>query len=227
MPDQNSIVVKDVRKSYFMNSIEIPVLKGVDAEFRTGEITAIVGPSGAGKTTLLNLLGALDRPTAGEIYYKNIAYSKMSDSEASRFRNRSIGFVFQFHNLLGEFTALENVMLPLMISGTDYRENLERSRELLIELGLQERLDHKPSEMSGGEQQRVAAARAIVAGPDFLLADEPSGNLDQKNSVLLMELLWNLCREKGHGFVIVTHNKDLAEKADRIIELYDGVIKIK
>lgn len=225
MHSQNSIIMRDVSKSYFINGTEIPVLKSVNAEFKTGEITTIVGPSGAGKTTLLNILGALDKPTSGEILYKDKAYSKMNDSEASAFRNRSVGFVFQFHNLLGEFTALENVMMPLMINRTDLRENYERSRKLLIELGLEGRLEHKPSELSGGEQQRVAAARAMVTQPDFLLADEPSGNLDQENSRILTELLWGLCREKGHGFIIVTHNNELAEKADRVIELFDGAIK--
>jgi len=218
------IEVKNLQKSYFIDNREISVLKGINTTFRTSEITAIVGPSGAGKTTFLNLIGALDRPTAGVITFKNKLYNKMSESEFADFRNRSIGFVFQFHNLLGEFTALENVMIPMMIDRKSHSEAEEKSREVLIELGLKERMEHKPSELSGGEQQRVAVARALVNEPEIVLADEPSGNLDHKNGEMLTDLLWSLCRNKGYSFVIVTHNKDLAGKADRIISIHDGKV---
>lgn len=218
------IEAQGLEKCYFLDGREIRVLKGVEVQFKTGEIIAVVGPSGVGKTTLLNLLGALDRPTGGEILYRGKPYSEMSEVESSRFRNRSIGFVFQFHNLLGEFTALENVMMPMLIDRISRSQAESRSRELLAELGLEDRLEHKPSELSGGEQQRVAVARAIVNQPELVLADEPSGNLDQKSGTILIKILWNLCREKGHSFIIVTHNRELAGKADRIIEIRDGRI---
>jgi lipoprotein-releasing system ATP-binding protein len=216
------IAVQNLYKSYYLDGVEIPVLKGLKAEFRAGEIVAIVGPSGAGKTTMLNLLGALDRPTAGEIFFKGRAYSQMNEAEFSLFRNRSIGFVFQFHHLLPEFSARENVAIPLLISGVNHNQAMQKAQELLTELGLENRAEHKPSELSGGEQQRVAVARAIINQTEIVLADEPSGNLDQKSGEVLLELLWKLSREKGHTMLIVTHNKELAEKADRIVELLDG-----
>jgi len=218
------IEVTNLQKSYYIEKREISVLKGIDTIFKTSEITAIVGPSGAGKTTFLNLVGALDRPTSGEIRFRNKLYTEMRESEFASFRNKSIGFVFQFHNLLGEFTALENVMLPMMIDRKTFDEAEGKSREVLIELGLKDRMEHKPSELSGGEQQRVAVARALVNSPEIVLADEPSGNLDHKNGEMLTDILWNLCRDKGYSFVIVTHNKDLAEKADRIINIHDGKV---
>ncbi len=218
------IEVENLRKSYYLDGREIPVLKGVNVEFRAGEIAAVVGPSGVGKTTLLNLLGALDRPTGGEIAFKGRAYREMSEAQLARFRNRSIGFVFQFHHLLGEFTALENTIMPLLIDGVPRSQALETGRATLQEMGLEDRLEHKPSELSGGEQQRVAVARAVVNQPQLILADEPSGNLDEKTGRALTELLWKLCREKGYGFIIVTHNKELAAAADKVVEMREGRI---
>lgn len=218
------IKLDNITKSYFLDGMEIPVLKGVSAEFNPGEITAIMGPSGVGKTTLLNIVGALDRASGGDIFFDGKSYSKMNEAEFASFRNKSIGFVFQFHHLLPEFTALENVMIPQLIGGISSTEARRNSAEILKELGLEERLQHKPSELSGGEQQRVAVARALVNRPKLVLGDEPSGNLDEVSGEKLTELMWKLCREKGYGFVIVTHNPQLAEKADRIIQMRDGKI---
>jgi lipoprotein-releasing system ATP-binding protein len=213
-----------VHKNYQIDRLEIPVLKGIDAEFRSGEITAIVGPSGVGKTTLLNILGALDRPTSGEVFLQGKAYSKMNEAEFARFRNSTIGFVFQFHHLLREFTAWENVMIPQLIAGKDFSSAKKEGEYWLEKMGLGDRLEHKPSELSGGEQGRVAVARALVKRPQLVLADEPAGNLDQKSGELLTNILWDLCRKEGHGFIIVTHNLELARKADRVIEMKDGKI---
>lgn len=218
------ISAEGVYKSYFLDGREIPVLKGVDVSFKAGEIAAVVGPSGVGKSTLLNILGALDRPTKGEVFFKGKPYSTMQEIEFARFRNAAIGFVFQFHHLLGEFTALENAIIPLLIGGRTRPQAEIVGRNILAEMGLADRLEHKPSELSGGEQQRVAVARAIVNQPQLILADEPSGNLDQTAGEMLTQLLWKLCHEKGHGFIIVTHNPKLAEKADRIIEMRNGRI---
>ena len=218
------IELKNIRKSYSLDRVKIEVLKGIDAQFREGEITAVMGPSGVGKTTLLNVIGALDRPTEGEIFFEGKAYSKMDEQEFARFRNKTIGFVFQFHHLLAEFTALENVMMPLLIAGLNKSDAAAKSRLALNEMGLENRVEHKPAEMSGGEQQRVAVARALINDPRLVLADEPSGNLDKASGEMLTDLLWNLCRDKGYGFIIVTHNEKLAEKANRQILISDGSI---
>ena len=218
------IAAKGIVKNFRIGASEIQVLKGIDVEFHSGEISAIVGPSGVGKTTLLNILGALDNPTSGDIFLDGKNYQKMSESELSAFRNRSIGFVFQFHHLLPEFTALENVMMPALIGGVPRNRAEASAGNLLDNLGLEHRLEHKPSELSGGEQQRVAVARSLINQPKLVLADEPSGNLDQANGQRLTEILWELARDRGYGFIIVTHNRDLAEKSDRIIEMRDGRI---
>jgi lipoprotein-releasing system ATP-binding protein len=201
----------------------LEVLKGIDLYVREGEILAIVGASGAGKSTLLHILGALDRPTAGEVRFEGGNIFAMNEKNLARFRNRNIGFVFQFHHLLPEFTALENVAMPAMIEGKRYEIVKERAATLLKDVGLSDRLGHKPSELSGGEQQRVAVARALMNGPRVILADEPTGNLDTANGQMLHELLWNLSKSRRQALVIVTHNTSLASRADRAIEIVDGL----
>lgn len=203
----------------------LKVLKGVDLSVKQGEVVAIVGASGAGKSTLLHMLGTLDSPDKGKISVKGQdVYSKNSKQLAS-FRNRHIGFVFQFHNLLPEFSAMENVMIPGLLSARSEREVKENAEKLLRELGLQERLHHKPSEMSGGEQQRTAVARALINSPDLILADEPSGNLDSKNAEELHQLFFKLREKIGQTFIIVTHNQEFANMADRKLEMRDGIIQ--
>jgi len=224
-PDSVILRTEDLHKHYPMGKAELHVLKGIDLEIREAEIVAIVGPSGVGKSTLLHLLGALDRPTRGRIEIDAVDVFSYDEKRLAQFRNKTVGFVFQFHHLLPEFTALENVMMPALIAGVPKREAEERARSLLEEVGLGDRLEHRPSELSGGEQQRVAVARALTNDPQLLLADEPSGNLDAKTGQALHDLLWELSRRKHKTFVIVTHNLALAEDADRIIELYDGRVK--
>jgi lipoprotein-releasing system ATP-binding protein len=200
----------------------IVVLDAVDLQIARGEMVAIIGASGAGKSTLLHLLGALDRPTLGRILIDGRALDGMQDDAVSALRNRTVGFVFQFHHLLREFTALENVMMPLRIAGTDEAEAKRRAMALLERVGLGGRVQHRPSELSGGEQQRTAVARALAADPSVLLADEPSGNLDHHNSERLHELFTELAHELELGMVVVTHNRSLAARADRVLQLEDG-----
>jgi lipoprotein-releasing system ATP-binding protein len=210
-----------VEKSYG----QLKVLKGIDLEVQRGEVVAIVGASGAGKSTLLHILGTLDQPDAGKVFIHQEDVFAKSQHNLALFRNKKIGFVFQFHNLLPEFSALENVMIPGLISNNvSDKEVKARARHLLDMLGLAERLEHKPSELSGGEQQRTAVARALINSPDLILADEPSGNLDSKNAVDLHNLFFQLRKDFGHTFIIVTHNEELARMADREIELKDGVV---
>ena len=200
----------------------ITVFDGVDLEEARGEMVAVVGASGAGKSTLLHLLGALDRPTAGRVRIGGRALEGMNDDEISTLRNRTVGFVFQFHHLLREFTALENVMMPLRIAGVSDARASERAIALLERVGLGGRVHHRPSELSGGEQQRTAVARALVADPQVVLADEPSGNLDHSNSERLHELFSQLAHELEVAMVVVTHNRALAARADRVLQLEDG-----
>jgi lipoprotein-releasing system ATP-binding protein len=200
----------------------ITVFDGVDFQVDRGEMVAIIGASGAGKSTLLHLLGALDRPTAGRVLIGGRALEGMDDDAVSTLRNRTVGFVFQFHHLLREFTALENVMMPLRIAGIGESVARDRALGLLERVGLAGRVHHRPSELSGGEQQRTAVARALAADPAVLLADEPSGNLDHHNSERLHELFAELSRELETAMVIVTHNRSLAARADRILQLEDG-----
>lgn len=202
----------------------LKVLRGIDIFIDAGEIVTILGASGAGKTTLLQILGSLDKPTSGEVTISGSRISSLNGNQLARFRNEHIGFVFQFHQLLPEFTALENCMLPGLIAGKNRKEAEQQARELLEYLGLQPRLEHKPAHLSGGEKQRVAVARALVNGPKVVFADEPSGNLDSKNQDELMELFIDLRNQFNQTFVIVTHDQHLAAKADRIINMVDGVI---
>jgi len=201
---------------------QIVVLDAVDLQIARGEMVAVIGSSGAGKSTLLHLLGALDRPTSGRVLIDGRALDGMDDDAVSTLRNRTVGFVFQFHHLLREFTALENVMMPLRIAGIDEAEAQRRALALLERVGLAGRVQHRPGALSGGEQQRTAVARALAADPAVLLADEPSGNLDHHNSERLHELFTELAHELELGMVVVTHNRSLAARADRVLQLEDG-----
>ena len=203
---------------------ELEVLKGVDLTVGKGEIVSIVGPSGAGKTTLLQILGTLDKPNAGEVLVNGVDFSKLNEKELAAFRNRHIGFIFQFHQLLPEFTALENVMIPALIARKDNKKTTQKAKELLAYLQLSDRMEHKPSELSGGEKQRVAVARALINDPSLILADEPSGSLDSKNKDELHKLLFELRDKFGLTVVIVTHDKELAALSDRVIEMKDGLV---
>ena len=214
------IEVKNIHKSY--GSLE--VLKGIDAVIEQGEIVAIVGASGAGKTTLLQIVGTLDKPDCGEIRYGGKRVDNLPDREMARFRNGNIGFVFQFHQLLPEFTALENVMIPALIGGRNSSEAEREAKRILDFLSLSDRLSHKPAQLSGGEKQRVAVARALINRPSVILADEPSGSLDSKNKIELHQLFFDLRDEFKQTFVIVTHDESLAQMTDRILFMKDGSI---
>ena len=214
------IQVQDIHQSFG----ELEVLKGVNLEVQKGEIVAIIGKSGAGKTTLLQIIGTLDRPTQGKVVIDGTDVFAMRDKELAAFRNKHIGFIFQFHQLLPEFTALENVCIPAMIAREKEADYTAHAERLLRELGLGERMQHKPNELSGGEKQRVAAARALMMQPDIILADEPTGSLDEKNKKELSDLLLQLRKEYGQTILLVTHDKELAGIADRVIEIIDGMI---
>ena len=211
-------------KRYRVGDADLEVLKGVDLSVERGEVVAVVGPSGVGKSTLLHILGGLDRPSAGSLWIDSVDVFALSDAERARFRNREIGFVFQFHHLLNDFTALENVMLPLMIRGQAAAQAQEAAASLLGRIGLSGRMHHLPSELSGGESQRVAVVRALVAHPKVVLADEPSGNLDVERSAELHDLIWELAHGQEQAFVMATHDMALAGRADRIIRMEDGGI---
>ncbi|MEJ6675883.1 MAG: ABC transporter ATP-binding protein [Polaribacter sp.] len=217
------IVCNNIHKHYG----DVAVLKGVDLHIKKGEIVAIVGPSGAGKTTLLQILGTLDKPAQTndfELSLNNKSLKNLTDKELSSFRNSHIGFIFQFHQLLPEFTALENVCIPAFIAKKPKKEAEQKAKEILEFLGIGHRMDHKPSELSGGEQQRVAVARALINNPSVILADEPSGNLDSESAKNLHELFFQLRDKFGQTFILVTHNEELAEMADRKLTMKDGVI---
>lgn len=217
------IVAKNIHKCYG----DVEILKGVNLHIKKGEIVAIVGPSGAGKTTLLQILGTLDKAEKkqnSQLLINNISTNNLIDKEVSSFRNKHIGFIFQFHQLLPEFTALENVCIPAFIGGKSKNETEKRAKELLHFLGLSHRENHKPNELSGGEQQRVAVARALINKPDVIFADEPSGNLDSTAAANLHKLFFELRDKFGHTFVLVTHNKELANMADRTLTMKDGII---
>ena len=202
----------------------LQVLKGIDLEINKGEVVSIVGPSGAGKTTLLQIMGTLDEPDAGHVYIDGTNVSRMKEKELSAFRNKHIGFVFQFHQLLPEFTALENIMIPALIAGVSSREATAHELEILNFMGLAERASHKPNELSGGEKQRVAVARALINNPAVILADEPSGSLDTHNKEELHQLFFELRDRLGQTFVIVTHDEGLAQITDRTVHMIDGII---
>ena len=203
----------------------LQVLKGIDLEINKGEIISIVGPSGAGKTTLLQIMGTLDEPDAGVVQIDGTVVSRMKEKELSAFRNKNIGFVFQFHQLLPEFTALENVMIPALIAGVSSKEAHERAMKILDFMGLVDRASHKPNELSGGEKQRVAVARSLINDPAVILADEPSGSLDTHNKEDLHQLFFDLRDRLGQTFVIVTHDEGLAKITDRTVHIVDGMIK--
>jgi lipoprotein-releasing system ATP-binding protein len=212
-------------KTYMTGPQEVEVLKGINLEVSAGEIVVIMGPSGVGKSTLLHLIGGLDRPSSGDVLIDGDDVFSLKDKDLAVFRNNAIGFVFQFHHLLPEFTALENVMIPGMMHGREITVVTERAKSILGEIGLGHRLNHKPSELSGGEQQRVAVARALVNSPRLVLADEPTGNLDKQNSEALYQLILDLNKKHSQTFIIVTHNELMAKHAQRVIELEDGKIK--
>ena len=222
---QTCLEALNVRKSFFKGEDEVKVLTGVNLKLRNAESLAIVGPSGTGKTTLLQIMGLLDQPSSGEIKIKGEAVSMISDKKASRFRNRFFGFVYQFHHLINEFSALENTMMPLLVRRESISQAREAAREVLAEIGLSNRLHHKPSELSGGECQRVAVARALIGKPSVVLADEPTGNLDPGTAEKVFDSLLELNRSIGSSLIIVTHNHVLADSLDRQVFLDQGRVK--
>jgi lipoprotein-releasing system ATP-binding protein len=224
MTEESPIIeLKNLTKIY-KDGMEFPALDNANLRIKRGEFVAIVGPSGSGKSTLMHLIGLLDTPSSGSLLIDNNDVTRMSDKERSEMRNRMLGFVFQYHHLLPDFTALENVMMPLLIAGKNRKEAKEIGEKLLKEVGLEDRMDHRPGELSGGQNQRVAVARALSCSPAIVLGDEPTGNLDTKTGDMIYELLRRLNKEYNQTFIVVTHNEDLASKADRIIRLVDGKI---
>ena len=215
------IQIRNIKKSFG----NLEVLKGIDLDIERGKIVSIVGASGAGKTTLLQIVGTLDKPDGGRVLYDGVDVLKLKDKEMAHFRNCNIGFVFQFHQLLPEFTSLENVAIPALIGGEKRETAYARAKELLAFMNLSERMDHKPAQLSGGERQRVAVARALVNKPQVILADEPSGSLDSQNKQELHQLFFKLRDEFGQTFVIVTHDQGLASQCDRVLHMRDGVIE--
>jgi len=225
MNDSTVIRAEQLGKTYAEGKLHTPVFDGLELAVHAGETIAILGASGAGKSTLLHLLGGLDTPTSGEVYVTGQKMSVLSNAERGRLRNRALGFVYQFHHLLPEFTALENVMLPLLLQKTAQREALTRAAQLLDAVGLGHRLQHKPGELSGGERQRTAVARALVARPACVLGDEPTGNLDETTAASVFDLMLELNRAERTSLVMVTHDRRLARRLDRVLELHGGVLR--
>jgi lipoprotein-releasing system ATP-binding protein len=229
-PPMPFLTVEGVTKSFPAgegNEKLLTVLRGVDLSVAEGEIVAVVGASGAGKSTLLHIIGTLDRPTGGVVRYSGVDVFALPEDEIASFRNRQVGFVFQFHHLLPEFSAVENVAMPALIRGEELQSVKGRALDLLREVGMEDRADQRPPKLSGGEAQRVAVARALMNAPKVVLADEPSGNLDSANADLLHALIWDLSRKRGQTFIVVTHNESLARQADRVVRIVDGVIREK
>ena len=230
MPGEPILQTDRVTKTFVTGeskTAKLIVLRGITLAVRAGEIIAIVGASGAGKSTLLHILGTLDRPTSGTVKYDGVDVFRLPEEERAHFRNRSIGFVFQFHHLLPEFTALENVAMPALIAGNQLGRVRSRALQLLEDVGLAARADERPTKLSGGEQQRVAVARALMNAPRVVLADEPSGNLDSENASILHDLLWDFSTKQGQTFVVVTHNEALAKRANRVIRIADGMVSVE
>jgi lipoprotein-releasing system ATP-binding protein len=217
--------VENLKKTYQSGPQSVEVLKGINLEIQRGEIVIVMGPSGVGKSTLLHLIGGLDKPSAGSVIINNTNIFELENSKLAKFRNSSIGFVFQFHHLLPEFSAMENLMIPGMINNSNLEEIKSKSVELLDKVGLSDRINHKPSQLSGGEQQRVAIARALVNQPQLVLADEPTGNLDKRNSESLYNLILKLNKMFNQTFIIVTHNEMMTRNANKVIDLEDGKVK--
>ena len=225
-PDAGEVIrAEGLGKTYAEGKLRTPVFDGLDFRVEAGETVAILGASGAGKSTLLHLLGGLDTPTAGEVYVSGQKMSALPDAARGRLRNRALGFVYQFHHLLPEFTALENVMLPVLLSGSGSGEAATRARTLLESVGLGHRLEHKPGELSGGERQRAAVARALVNHPACVLGDEPTGNLDERTAATVFELMLDLNRAQRTSLVLVTHDRRLARRLDRVVELHEGKLR--
>ncbi|MFI5303213.1 MAG: ABC transporter ATP-binding protein [Nitrospiria bacterium] len=224
-PSSCFLEIRNLTKIFTLNHHIIEVLRGIDLKVQKGEFLSIIGASGVGKSTFLHLLGALDSPSQGEIIFDGVNISQLGESALAEFRNRKVGFVFQFHHLLPEFTALENAAMPAMIQGASRKESLHMARKMLDEVGLAHRLEHKPGELSGGEQQRVAVARALLLNPSLILADEPTGNLDSRTSLEIFKMLRKINLEKKITFILVTHNEKIAIQGDRLLEMVDGTIK--
>lgn len=224
MPNAFAVETIDLVKVYRMNLVEFPALRGVDLKVESAEFISIVGPSGSGKSTLLNMIGALDRPTSGRVFVDGTDISRLSQAQLAELRNRKIGFIFQSHNLIGRTTTIRNVELPTVVTGVPARERRKRAMELLEKVGLGDKLHRKPTELSGGEQQRVAVARALINNPSIILGDEPTGNLDSKTGAEVVNLLKELNEEYGVTFILVTHNPEVANATERIIHLRDGRI---